>query len=229
MKRTIVGMLSLLAVASLAFAACAWDADFDPTSYNPGVDQQIEFAVCETCLESGATFTYAWDFNGDGLVDLETGDPVIMHSFDAEGYYEVGLTVSDAGGRVKVQRKGILVGTKPAAAIREIMAQTDGTYLVLITIDTVNAASAIGFQENMPRGWQMEIVDSGGSLTYANGETRMLEVLWGSEFGPGEILTFTYRLHPAYESGLPSFFGQVSGYSDGERFVGEICGDLMTQ
>ena len=229
MKRRLVGVLCLLSVAALAFGAGAWEADFDPTNYNPAVGERVEFAVCETCLATGSTFTYAWDFDGDGLVDLETAEAVIQYEYANEGFYEVGLTVSDAGGRLKAQRKGILVGTKPAMAIREIMPQSDGTYLVLITIDTVTQTSAIGIQENMPRGWQLEIIDAGGALTYANAEARTLEVLWGSEFEAGETLTFSYRLHPSYASGLPSFYGQLSGYAGGERFVGGICGDLMTQ
>jgi hypothetical protein len=227
MKRRALGLLILLAVAALAVGAGAWEADFDPTIYNPAVGEPVEFAVCETCLEAGASFGYAWDFDGDGVVDLETDDGVVQHTFDIAGYVEVSVTVSDAGGRSQSCRKGILVGVQPAIAVREILSQSDGTYLVLITIDTAVAASAIGFQENMARGWQLEIVDAGGSLTYANAEARMLEVLWGSEFEAGTTLTFSYRLHPAYDtSGLQAFYGVLSGYSDGERFSGEICGDV---
>jgi hypothetical protein len=223
--RRVVLVVTALLAAFAVVSSAAWEADFTPSTYNPDVAEIINLAVCEPCLDGGV-FHYRWDTDGDGVVDVETDDPVLAHSFDAAGFYEVQLTVVDDGGRQQTRRKGILVGRLPAYATREVLEQADGTIFVVVTVELVESASAIGIEESIPQGWQFEVLDSGGATTRTNGETRKEEILWMSAFEAGDELTLSYRLHPGYGTSVSRFSGEFSGYSGGGRFAGDICGEL---
>jgi len=226
MRTTGIGTLCAFAIACLVGAtAVGWEADFNPSTYHPDVSEVVTLAACTSCVD-GAAVEYRWDFDGDGTAEIVTKDPVVDRAFATPGLHAVSLTVVAPGGRTSVRTKGIWVGAAPALAVREWVGQPDGTSLVLITIDVGSASSALGIEETMPRGWQVEVIDAGGSIFYANPETRMLEVLWGNSFEAGDVLTFSYQLHPSYATGLPRLSGRLSGYEDGRRFVVEICGEL---
>ena len=226
MNRKWIGLAgSIASILILAAVACAFEADFDPSSYNPDVAEIVNFEVCEPCLD-GDGYRYRWDFDADGVPELETEDALVSYAFASPGYYEVVLTVSDLSGRTSTRRKGVLVGGLPAFAVRELLVQSDGAILVLVTIRIMVDCSAIGFQEAMPRGWQVEVVDAGGAFAYPNPLTNKLEAIWGSEFAEGETVTFSYRLHPAYTSTLQMLSGEISGYTGEGRFIGQITGEL---
>ncbi|MEN6369348.1 MAG: hypothetical protein ABFD77_06580 [Thermotogota bacterium] len=221
-----VGIVAaVIAVAVPWMAAAAWKADFTPSTYNPGVGEGVSFAVCEPCL-TGGTYTYRWDWNGDGVADVETRDPVTANSYLAAGYYEVQLTIADDTGRRETCRKGILVGVAPSFAVRDVIAQADGSILVVISLRVVEPSSALGFVETLQQGWQVELVDTAGAMTNINAEARKLEVLWGSAFDPGAELVFSYRLYPGYATTISRFDGEMSGYASGVRFVSSVCGVL---
>jgi hypothetical protein len=226
MNRKWIGLAgSIASILIVAATACAFEADFDPSIYNPDVAEIVNFEVCESCLD-GSGYRYSWDFDADGVPEIESEEALVTYAFPSAGYYEVVLTVTSESGRRSTRRKGILVGGLPAFAVRELLVQSDGTILVLLTIHVTASCSAIGFQEAMPQGWQIEVVDAGGAFAYPNPVTKKLEVIWGSQFAEGETVTFTYRLYPAYTSTLQGMSGEISGYTDEGRFIGEISGEL---
>ncbi|MCX6099583.1 MAG: PKD domain-containing protein [Candidatus Bipolaricaulota bacterium] len=221
------GIFGLLIAAASAWAAsAAWQADFTPSTFNPGVGNVVNFAVCETCLGSGGAYRYLWDFNSDGVVDLNTDSTVAACTFDATGFYEVKLTVQDLGGREVTRSKGIYVGPVPAFGIRQVILETDGTVFVSISIVVNSAAVALGLVEGIPAGWQLEIVDAGNAMTRVNTETRQLEVAWMSQAEAGDELTFTYRLYSNYATQTRQLSGELSGYIGGVRFTDSVCGEL---
>lgn len=57
-------------------------------------------------------------------------------------------------------------------------------------------------------------------------EERQYEVVWMSMFEAGEIVTFSYRLRPAYTTVLPVLQGEASGYASGVRSVMGVAGML---
>jgi len=227
MKKRVFGPVLLVAIlATCAVGGLAWNADFDPATFNPNVDEPVTFAVCEPCLDS-RSYRYAWDFDGDGAVDLETEELVVEYTFSEPGFYETELTLIDADGRRSTKRKGILAGTQPAYAVREVIRQGDGSIFVLITIRVNATVSAPGIEESMPRGRQFELVDDGGAMAAnPNAAARTFEVIWGSLFDAGDELSFSYRLHPAGSALSTSLSGPLSGRSGGKRFVVEICGEV---
>ena len=216
----------LIAAATAWVASAAWQADFTPSAFNPGVGEVVSFAVCETCLGGGGAYRYLWDFNGDGVVDADTDSTVAACTFDAAGFYEVKLTIQDLGGREVTRRKGISVGLVPAYGVRQVLPQEDGTVFVSISIGLNSPAVAIGLVEGIPAGCQLEIIDAGGAITNVNTEMRQLEVTWASQVEAGDELTFTYRLYSNYATQTRQLSGEVSGYVGGVRFVGSVCGEL---
>ena len=217
--------MSIGLILMFATMAYGFEADFDPSTYNPDVAEIVNFEVCEPCL-GGADFTFSWDFDGNGVPELVTDQTLVTYSFDSGGFYEVVLTVSDASGRTSVARQGIVVGPVPAVAIRELLVESDGAIFVLITVTMNERFSSVGIEENIPDGWAIEIVDAGGSLVHPNMAERQYEIVWMSMFEADEIVTFSYRLRPAYTSVLPTLHGEVSGYASGDRFVMGVAGML---
>lgn len=224
-NRWIALCISIGLVLMFAGAVTAFEADFDPSTYNPEVGEIVNFEVCETCLGE-SEFTYFWDFDGDGEFELETDEDLVTYSFASEGFYEVVLTIRDGGGRTSVARQGMAVGLVPAIATRELLVEADGAIFVLITIAMNDRFSSVGIEEGIPDGWAIEVVDAGGALVNTNMTERQIELLWMSMFEADESVTFSYRLRPAYTSVLPTLSGQVSGYASGSRFVMDIAGML---
>lgn len=224
-NRWIAQLASIGLILTVATAVHAFEADFDPSTYNPDVAEIVNFEVCESCL-GGDGFTYSWDFDGDGEPEFETDQDLVTYSFASAGFYEVVLTVTDAGGRTSVARQGIVVGPVPAFAVRELLLESDGTIFVLITVTLNQRAPGVGIEENMPDGWSTEIVDASGAMVNPNMAERQYEIPWASLFEPGETVTFSYRLSPAYTSVLPTLYGEVSGFFGEGRFVMEIAGML---
>ena len=224
-NRWIAQLASIGLILSFATAAHAFEADFDPSTYNPDVAEIVNFEVCAPCL-GGSNFTFSWDFDGDGDPEFDTDQDLVTYSFASAGFYEVVLTVTDAGGRTSVARQGVVVGPIPAIAVRELLVESDGAIFVLLTITMNERVSAPGIEENIPDGWAIEVVDAGGAVMKPNMEEKQYEIAWMSMFEPGETVTFSYRLRPAYTSVLPTLSGELSGYSGGERFVAKVAGML---
>jgi len=223
-NRWIVTLVSIGLILMFATIAYGFEAGFDPSTYNPDVAEIVSFEVCGPCL-GGSDFTFSWDFDGNGVPELETDQDLVTYSFDSEGFYEVVLTVSDAGGRTSVSRQGIVVGQVPATATRELLVESDGSIFVLITI-SIHATATVNIEEGIPSGWAIEVVDAGGAVVNPNMAKRQYEILWMSMFEAGETLTFSYRLRPAYTSVLPVLSGEVAGYLSGVRYVTGIAGML---
>ncbi len=214
-------------ILCIATAAYAFEANFDPSTYNPDVGEIVNFEVCTSCL-GGEAFTYSWDFDSDGVPEYETDQTLVTYSFASAGFYGVTLMVSDAGGRTSTIRKGIVVGSVPAYGVRELVTESDGAILVLITVTINERAPGIGIEEGIPAGWSVEVVDPNGALVNQNMELRQLEVAWMSLYEPGETVTFSYRLRPAYTTQLPALQGNVAGFFDSieGRYVMGIAGEL---
>ncbi|MFC2095175.1 PKD domain-containing protein [Candidatus Bipolaricaulota bacterium] len=223
-NRWIALCVSIGLVLMFAAAATAFEADFDPSTYNPEVGEIVNFEVCESCL-GGSDFTYFWDFDGNGEVELETDQALVTYSFGSEGFFEIELTVRDAGGRTSVARQGIVVGPAKAVAVRELLVESDGAIFVLITI-TTHATATVNIEEGIPDGWAVEVVDVGGAMVKINAAEKRIEAAWMSLYEADETVTFSYRLRPAYTSVLPVLHGEVAGYSSGDRFVAGIAGML---
>ena len=229
MRRGIRALFFGLVIAGAAAwaASAAWQADFTPSTFNPDVGDVVNFAVCETCLGSGGAYRYLWDFNSDGVVDVDTDSPVTACTFNAAGFYEVKLAIQDLGGREVTRRKGVFVGPVSAYGVRQIVPQEDGSLMVVVSIYVDRAPGGVTLIESLPQGWQIQLIDTGGAfLAPFVAEERKYYVTWIPSSDPGWETTFSYYLTRSYGEEHPRLTGEVSGYVDGARFVGFVCGEL---
>jgi len=210
-------------VAAVGFLVPAAEISFSPSTYNPALDEAVTFEVCEPCLGDG-TFTYIWDFDGDGDYEVTSDGPMVTHTFADPGFVEVGVQVVDESGRISVHRKGILVGESPLVAVRDVVNER-GAVFVVITFFANYALVAPGLEETIPAGWQLEILDTAGSLE-PHMEKDVLGVLWVDQIVEGWTWSFSYRLYPTYATGAPPLSGTASGYIAGKRVKTTVCGDL---
>jgi len=226
-NRWIAQLGSIGLVLMFAMIGHGFEADFDPSTYNPDVGEIVNFEVCEPCL-GGQGFTFSWDFDGDGVSELDTDQDLVTYSFASAGFHEVVLTISDTGGRTSVARQGVVVGPVPAFGVRELLMEPDGAILVLLTIAINERPLGIGIEEYIPDGWAIELVDAGGAVGQPNMADKRQEYAWVRELDSGDTVTFSYRLRPAYTSALPTLHGIVAGFSDGiiGRYTMGIAGML---
>lgn len=219
-KRLQIVFYAGLLVFITAFGLWGSAADFAVSNYNPAVDEPVIFEAFIT----GDGVRYEWDFDGDGIYDLFTEEPRVTHLFSVPGYVEVSLQVIDAAGRLPALRRGILVGEHPLLAVREVIVERGGVLLVRVTVSAQIEIRALGMEETIPRGWQVEIIDIGNAMTKRQGE--YLQVLWLNPIDAGETWTIVYRLHPSFGVGLPTLTGRISGFGEG-RVNLLIAGDLV--
>ena len=207
---------------AIGLPALGVEADFSPSSYNPALGEAVAFEVCQPCLGGGISH-YEWDFDGDGLYEVATEEPLVVHTFTEPGYVDVALRVVDAGGRAMARSKGILIGESPLFAVRNFVTEEDGGTFVLVTLTARAVVSAPALEETLPRGWQVEILDSEGTFTKVTDGT--LQVLWAEMLIGGETRTFSYRLYPSYATGAPELSGIISAYYVEGRIKASVCGD----
>ena len=224
---------AVVLLAASALMAAGAGVNFSPSTYNPAVGEEVTFEVCQTCL-GAEPYRFEWDFDGDGAMDLEVAVPTVTRTFTESGEAVVTLEATDAGWRTSLRKKGLLVGESPLLAVREVLAEDRGGYLVVVTLTVRGDFSGFALEERVPRGWQMQEVDRGGAA-YVAQAGQFLEVLWITEIEAGEGRVYAYRLVPStYASGIPELFGVASGYlkevptgEAGKRVKVTVCGDLM--
>jgi PKD repeat protein len=86
----------------------------NPTGGPPSTP--LNFSAVSSTDPENAISTYAWDFNGDGTVDV-SGTAAqardVQHSFAIKGTYNVILRITDAGGASGIVAKKVVVGDVP--------------------------------------------------------------------------------------------------------------------
>ncbi len=222
--RLLIAVSGMLLLAMGVIAVGQGVINFDPTSYNPAVGAKVTFLLAPGAQATANGIHYEWYFSGGNKPDITTTDPSVDHVFAAPGYVEVTLKAVGPAGRTTMRRKGLLVGKAPLIAVRHVEPQSDGSVVVTITIISNGNLSGVGIEETIPVGWQVSVNNSGGVPVKRAG--NKLQVLWLNQLASGDTATFSYQLYPAQGSGIPAFFGTISGYENGKRLLTEICGDL---
>ncbi len=217
----------MIAAAGAWVASATWQADFTPSTYNPGVNEIVEFAACEECTAGEAGLRYLWDFNNDGVVDEETDSPTTWRAFGVAEFYQVKLTVRDVVGRETTRVKGIVAGRVPVYGVRRVVPQNDGSYMVIISAVVCSENSGFGLIEFVPLGWSPVPVDEAGAIkTHWASELHEFQALW-LNLDPGTEIEFSYILTRNYGGAAqrPGLSGTISGYGR-NGFNRGVCGDL---
>lgn len=201
------------------------EVDFDPSTFNPGVDETVTLELCQGCLGSNMA-EVEWDLDGDGRFEPETkGQATVDAQYTTPGFVEVTVRVTDPSGRRESRTKGIYVGSAPLVAERTQMVDRDGSVYVLILVTAQGTISSPVVAETPPSGYMMEIVDSSGALVKREGSRYV--VLWMEMLYESEVRTLAYRLYPSGGPTSGTFDGLISSYSAGERFEAPVCGEVF--
>lgn len=85
-------------------------AKFVYTPSSPNVGEEVTLNASESYDEDGTIELYRWDFDGDGVYDAETTNPVITHVWKDKGEYTVTLQVVDNGSTTNTYSMSISIG-----------------------------------------------------------------------------------------------------------------------
>ncbi len=134
----------------------------------------------------GTIESYEWDFDGDGIVDLETDSSEAEHAFVTPGKQSIKLTVVDDEGKTASAKKSIDILPSVVAertidtGMPDDVTIPGGTVRVSITLSVNTTLNGLTVSETIPDGWTFAEEDNDGPSPHVNGQRR--EWLFDSEF-----------------------------------------------
>jgi len=132
----------------------------------PHINEPITFDASASNDPDGSIVSYEWDFDGDGIFDQTTSDPVVTYTYATAGMRTVTLRVTDnagATGRSVVQVNVGELAVSVTRTISTIAALPGSTFLVVVRIEPQMDLAGVGLQENLPVGWQIKPLDNAGA------------------------------------------------------------------
>jgi len=132
----------------------------------PNINEPVTFDASSTFDADGAISMYEWDFDGDGLYELSTTDPVVTHTYSTSGLRSVTLRATDAAGATDRQTLTIDVGELAVSVTRTIStvaAIPGSTFLVVVRFEPQMDLAGVGIQENLPVGWKIKPLENAGA------------------------------------------------------------------
>lgn len=86
------------------------------TPDNPKTGETVIFNANDSIDADGNIVKYEWDWDGDGIYDETLSNPIITHSWNDDGNYEIILRITDDKGAVNVTKKEISIANRPPSA-----------------------------------------------------------------------------------------------------------------
>jgi subtilisin family serine protease len=153
----------------------------------PAVGEPTTFRVLNP---ETATPPYRWDFDGDGTVDATTTDPVVTHTYPGPGERTATLTVENATGATRQERRTLTVRRPAASRLSNLDIALEGTNATVL--------------EGTPKTVSVTVTNTGGknasfdvALTVGPiTRTRSTRVL-----GPGESQRVAFNALRAVDNG----------------------------
>lgn len=133
----------------------------------PRARQEITFDASGSYDPDGQIAEYRWDFNGDGIVDLVSTDPVMRYTYPAGGSFNVQLTLVDNVGTTTTYNYPLYVSAITVVVTRSISTTTalpGHTFRVTVRIHTDQDLVGAGLEEDIPVGWEIIPVEHGGAV-----------------------------------------------------------------
>jgi len=147
---------------------------FSALPTDPHINEPVTFDASGSVDPDGSIITYEWDFDGDGIFDVSTAEPVVNYSYPTSGVMLVTLQATDnegAAARYTYEVPGTRVRGLPVSdlsvkvrrAISTIQALPGTTFKVVVRIETEMDLAGAGLQENLPVGWKIKPLENAGA------------------------------------------------------------------
>ncbi len=139
---------------------------FVTTPAKPHINEPITFDASATFDSDGSISEYDWDFDGDGLFDLTTTDPVVTHSYTVAGMKSVTLKATDSEGataRSTVDLNISDLAVKVTRTISTVSALPGSTFKVVVRIEPEMDLAGVGLEEKLPVGWKIKPLENAGA------------------------------------------------------------------
>jgi len=139
---------------------------FFATPVDAHINETITFDATGSFDPDGRIVTYEWDFDGDGLFDQATTDPVVTYTYGTAGMKTVTLRATDDEGAIARSSLSIEIGELAVSVTRTIstsQALPGSTFLVVIRIEPEVDLAGVGLSEALPIGWQIKPLENAGA------------------------------------------------------------------
>ena len=133
---------------------------------DPRINDTVTFDASGSFDADGSIVKYEWDFNGDGIYDQSTTDPVTTTSFTTPGLRTITLRVTDNEGATDRTSASLEVSDLAVTITRTIstsQALPGSTFLVVVRIEPQMDLAGVGLQENLPIGWTIKPLENAGA------------------------------------------------------------------
>ncbi len=132
----------------------------------PHINEPVTFDASATVDPDGSIAEYAWDFDGDGIFDQTTKDPVVTHSYAVAGTKSVTLKATDSEGataRSTVSLNISDLAVKVMRTISTVSALPGSTFKVVVRIEPEMDLAGVGLEEKLPVGWKIKPLENAGA------------------------------------------------------------------
>jgi len=141
-------------------------ATISASPIEPRVEESVTLDASGSFDPDGSIVTYEWDFNGDGIYDQTTGDPITSFTYDTSGLKTVSVRVTDAEGASERASFSLFVSELAVTVTRTISTMTalpGSTFLVVVRIEPEMDLAGVGLEEELPVGWQVKPLENAGA------------------------------------------------------------------
>jgi PKD repeat protein len=171
----------------------------DPTQPQVGVEAKLD-ASGSVVYQDGEIELYAWDLNGDGIVDLSGDDATITYLFPDEGEFEIALTVYDSAGRSgSFERTVEILPSVSVTRTIETCLPDDETIEnarveVSVEIHANTTIHGLTLREELPAGWTIELGENSHATARKDDAAAVVDWLFLETLNAGDYRLITYTL-----------------------------------
>jgi len=154
----------------------------------------------------GQIVRYEWDFDGDGVFEVSTNQPIVTHIFNESGAFTVTLRITDINGLTNTISQTVEVRAQRTGAWRMIstpQVQPQGVFRVTVSFQVDVPTNGLGVEEQWPVGWTIEPVRNDGAVfkfTHSRGQWIFPALL---KIGEMKSIVYDVRVPPAEEVAGP--------------------------
>ncbi len=168
-------------------------ASFSTSPDKPHINEPVTFDASASHDPDGSIASYEWDFDGDGVFDQKTDNPVVTHTYATSGVKKVTLRVTDNDGATGRATKDVNISAlavKVKRTISTVAALPGSTFKVVVRIESETDLAGVGLQENLPVGWKIKPIENAGAAF----KRSTVQWVFVDQIKAGETKVITYEV-----------------------------------